>query len=291
MFDNNFCPLKMPDIIDTMKVENFDRFSSPTNRHVKHDEATSKLRTTIATRSGRFAPSHQNVLNMHKQVINQIGCENSKRVICRRDSFSSQYSLEVLGSKPGRKSEEVEKEKNVCKAQENADEHTNLIRDVINPKEDAANERRGRDQDGETLYVIERIKLFTIGTAFGLKVQCHDQDERGQNCLNVESEFIRENDDNCKNGFSEHDHGLPEDVSFAVGSIDEAADFVDPAILVVSCNLLDNQECDREWKPNSEDDEEWPCQQMSQRGMRSLVALNAGVHCPVVRCLVDPRHR
>ena len=247
----------------------------------------------MATRSGRLGPSLHRVLNIRKQVINQICRENPKRVICRRDtnSFAGQKTFQVLGCKDSKKSEQVKKEKNVCQTQENTDEHTNLIRNVFDSKEDAADECERRDRNGQTLNVIERIKLFTIGTALHLEVTCHCKDERGQNSLNVESQFVRENDHDGEKGFPDHDHGFPEDVSFAVGSIDEAADFVDPAILVVSCNLLNDQKCDREWKPNTEDDEEWPRQQVSQRGVRHLVALNAGVHCPVVRCLVDPSYR
>ena len=221
-------------------------FSIPhQTRDVDHDIVTSDFKTTIAIRSSRSTPSLHEILWINVQVTNQIGSENPKCVIRRRDtnSFCSQYSLEVLGSKPGRKSEEVEKEKNVCKAQENADEHTNLIRDVTDAKEDAANERERRNQDGETLNVIEMIELFTVRTTIHLKVEGHDQDEGGQNSLNVESQFVGEEDHDGEKGFPEPDHGLPEDVSFAVGSIDEAADFVDPAILVVFFNLLGDEEC------------------------------------------------
>ena len=106
--------------------------------------------------------------------------------------------------------------------------------------------------------------------------------------MDDESQFVGEDDHDGEKRFPDHDHRFPEDVSLAVGSVDEAADFVDPSILVVFFNLLCDEECDREWKSEGEDDEEWPRQQISQRGMRSLVAFNTGVHCPVVCCPINP---
>ena len=160
-----------------------------------------------------------------------------------RIASPSQYSFEVLSCKDGSKTEEVKKGKNVRKAQENTGEHTNIIRDVIGPEEDAEGKRQRRNRNGKTLHVIERIKLHAIRTTFGLKVKGHDQDEGGQDSLDDRPQFVGENDHHSEKGFPDDNQRFPEDELLTEGSVYEAADFVDPAILVVSCNLLDNQEC------------------------------------------------
>ena len=180
-------------------------------------------------------PFHHGILHISEQVVDEVGTENAKGAVCRRvmDSFSDEYRFQVLGCKNCEKSEKIKKEQNVCKTQEKTQQDSDPVRHTIISKEDAADEGEGREQNGKTLCVVEAIKLLAIGTAVHLKVKCHDQDKGCQDSLDVGTQSVREHNHDGENGFSRHNHRLPEDVLLTVGSIDETGHVVDPAILVI----------------------------------------------------------
>ena len=250
----------------------------------ERDGETSNSVRMIATRSSVVDPSHHCLFHIDEQVIEKIGTENAKCTLCWRwvNAFSHQHRFHVLDFIDDEKSEKVENEDDICKAQENTNQHTKAIRHAIVAEKDAADEREAGEQNRETLQVIETVKLHAVRTTFGLKVKGHDQDEGGKDSLDAGAQFVREDDDDGEDGLSGHDHRFPENVLLTEGTIDETSDVVDPAILVVFFHLYDNDVCDKQRKPKAEDKEERACQQESQCGMGSLVTLDAGIQYPVI---------
>ena len=250
--------------------------------------ATSNFRTAMATRFATAHPLHHGILRVSEQVVDEVGAEDAECAVCRRAvGFSSdQYRFQVLGRKDSEKSEQIEKEQNVCRTQENGHQDSDPVRCTIVGK-GAADEGEGREQNGETLRGVEAIKLLAVGTARCLNVQCHYQEKRSHHGLDVGPEFVREHDHDGEHGLLEHDHRFPEYVFLAVGPIDETSDVVDPAILVVFCDLQDDELCGRQREPEGEDDEERPSQESGQNHVRSIKASDIGIQNPVVCLMID----
>ena len=157
------------------------------------------------------------------------------------------------------------------------------MRHPIVVEEETGDERQERHEDRNALQLIECTELVSERSADGLKVERDDEDENGEDALEIGAQRIGENDDRREQGLSEHDRRFPENESLSVGTVQKTEDIVDHRVGIVVLHVLDDGIADGQRKAEGDEDEQRPAQETAQVSVGSLIAANACVDRPVLR--------
>ena len=136
-----------------------------------------------------------------------------------RHSCLIKNNSKIIGSKDHENSKKKQKQRNVAERNTDSNQDTDRGRHVLVSKEHARAECHGRDKNGQTLHLVQAVKLGTIRTTQHLKVENKYEKEYSENLLQNGAKGIGEDNDHCQNSFSEHDERLPEYIFPLVGTV------------------------------------------------------------------------
>ena len=177
-----------------------------------------------------------------------------------------QYSLpienrsQIISSKNRKNNKKKHKKSDITQYKTDSEDNANSRGYVFVVEEHTRAESHCRNKNGCALHSIQAVKLGTVGTAHHLEVESESEKKHGEHLLQVGAQWARKNDDRYQNRLPEHNDRFPEDVLLPVGSIEETACLVDPAILVLLLDVSDGEEGGRCRESKSEDDQKRPSQ-------------------------------
>ena len=202
------------------------------------------------------------IFHAFEQVMVKIDPQNVMSTAIRlvRHSLLIKNNSQVIGSKDHKDKQKKKKERNVAECKTDSDEDTDGGGHVLVSEEHARAESHRRDKNRQTLHLVQAVELGTIRTAHHLKVKNKKEKEHDKDMLQVGTQRVRENDNHCQDGLSEHNDRLPEHVVLFVGTVQEAAGLVDPSARVVLFDVSDDEAGSDQGKTKGEDDQERPSQ-------------------------------
>ena len=198
-------------------------------------------------------------------------------------SFAIENRLQVLGTHHTEESQKDTEQHQIAGADNRRDDSTARFRHDTVVEEKTRNERQQRHQQRGAFDVVQNVKLLAEGSTEHLQVQCHREDKDREDLLQIGPELVGEDNHSREQRLPQHDHRFPEAVRSLVGSVHETGHVVDPSLLVVVLDLSEDRRRRGDGKSDGEGDEEWPSDGRRQEGVGSLVAVDAGVHSPVIR--------
>ena len=151
-------------------------------------------------------------------------------------------SSQVIGSVDNKDKKKEQKESNVPECKTDSNDDTNVGRHVLVSEEHTRAESHRRDQNRQTLHLVQAVEFWTIRTAHRLKEKNKKEKEHDEDMLQIGTQRVRENDDHCQNSLSEHNHRFPEHIVLLVGAVQETARLVDPSALVVLFDVFSGKE-------------------------------------------------
>ena len=244
-------------------------------RVVQHKESSVSFSVSSAKCFAGFFP----------EMIRQKDFEDVNRtataIIC--DAAHIKHRSQIVGGVVEKHKSQTEEQNEIARDDGDRDQNLHGMRHPIVVEEETGDEGQQGHQDRDALQLIEGTERVSERSADGLEVERDDEDEDGEDALEIGAQGIGENDDRCEQRLSEHDGRFPEDESLSVGAVQETGDVVDHPVRVVVLRVLDDAVADGQRKSEREEDEHGPSQEAAQVGVGSLVASDAGVDRPVLR--------
>ena len=158
-----------------------------------------------------------------------------------RHSCLIKNNSEIIGSKDDKNSKKKQKQRNVAERNTDSNQDTDRGRHVLVSKEHARAESHGRDENRQTLHLVQAVELGTIRTTHHLKVENECKKQYSKDMLQTGTQRIGEDNDHCQNSLSEHDDRLPEYIFPLVRAIQKSTGLIDPSTLVVLFDVFNGE--------------------------------------------------
>ena len=211
----------------------------------------------------------------------------SAPVLIAGDSFLYQDGSQIGRTESRKAGQKKTKQHDIADDDDDTDQNLDTIGHHLIVEEETRDKSEKSDQNGDAFDLVQIIKFLAIGTAHGLKVKGNGQDENGEDALEIGTQWIGKDNDECENGLPQHDDRIPKNEPLSVGPVQKPGDLVDPSGLVVVFRVARHNVSDRRRIAKSEQGKTWPSGQGGEQRMRSFVAFDAGIDGPVMRrCIV-----